>query len=473
MKTPAAILIVDDDRLILQCCNDVLRAEGYAPVLASSGEEGMEAIGKRPFDAIITDLKMQGKDGLDVLRFAKEREPDIPVIILTGYPTLNSAIESVRLGAFDYVCKPLAPDELSLVVTRALENRRLVLENRYLREQSETKELFREILGESDAMREVLGQVERVASTESTVLLNGESGTGKELVARAIHRNSSRKDKQFVVADCATLAPSLLESELFGHVRGAFTGATTSRAGLFEVANSGTLFLDEVANIDLSIQSKLLRVIETYEYKPVGGEAAKTTDVRLIAATNCDLHEKIQAGAFREDLFYRIDVFPIQLPPLRERGGDIVLLAQHFLKHFAARAHKPLPAFSDEALHALQGHSWPGNVRELRNVVERIVIMTDGQIVDDAHLAPQPAGASGSPLRVVPRTAHELNEAKKVAKRQAVEELERSFVIEALRAADGNVTQAARDAGMQRTYLQALMKKHGVRAEEAAQHDMC
>lgn len=464
MTTPARILIVDDDRLILESCRDVLGAEGHVPVLAASGEEGIEAIAKEPFDLVITDLKMQGKDGLDVLRFAKEKRPDVPVVILTGYPTLNSAIESVRLGAFDYVCKPMAPDELLLVVNRALENRRLVLENQYLRQRSEARHLFREIVAESPAMREVLAQVDRVAPTESTVLIVGESGVGKEVIARDIHRKSARRDRQFVVADCATLAPSVLESELFGHVKGAFTGATATRAGLFEVAHGGDLFLDEVANISPETQTKLLRVLESREYRPVGSEVTKTTDVRLIAATNCDLRERLAAGSFREDLFYRLNVFPIRVPSLRERKEDIVPLAQHFLAHFAARANKPVPRFTDEALETLNRHAWPGNVRELKNVIERIVIMTDGLLIERTGLA-QHAVQPTEEGRPVPRTAEELNRAKKAARKEAADALERDFVAEALRESGGNVTRAAERAGMQRTYFQALMKRHGIRPE--------
>jgi len=462
MTTPARILVVDDDRLILESCRDVLEGERHAPVLAASGEEGIETIAEEPFDLIITDLKMPGKDGLDVLRFVKEKRPDIPVVILTGYPALNSAIESVRLGAFDYVCKPMAPDELLLVVNRALENRQLVLENRYLRQQSEARHLFREIIAESPAMREVLAQVDRVAPTDSTVLIVGESGVGKEVIARDIHRKSPRGDRQFVVADCAALAPSVLESELFGHVKGAFTGATATRAGLFEVAHGGDLFLDEIANISLETQTKLLRVLENREYRPVGNEVTKSTDVRLIAATNCDLRERIAAGSFREDLFYRLNVFPIHVPPLRERKEDIVPLARHFLTHFAARANKPAPRFTDEALETLHCHAWPGNVRELKNVVERIVIMTDGLLIDETGLTQRAAQPTGE-APAVPRTAEELNRARKVARKEAADALERDFVAEALRESAGNVTRAAKRTGMQRTYFQALMKRHGIR----------
>ncbi|NQT20950.1 MAG: sigma-54-dependent Fis family transcriptional regulator [Planctomycetes bacterium] len=466
MQTPAAILVIDDDSLILQCCKDVLGGERYRTVLATCGEEGIEYISRGTFDLIVTDLKMRAKDGLEVLRFAKENEPDVPVIILTGYPTLTSAIESVRLGAFDYLCKPVSPDELLLVVNRALQNRRLVLENKYLRQQTESRGFFREIIAHSSPMQEVLRQVELVASTESTVLLIGETGVGKELIARAIHRESPRKDRQFVVADCATLAPALLESELFGHVKGAFTGATARKAGLFEIAHGSTLFLDEVANVSMGTQSKLLRVLESHEYKPVGGETGKRADVRLIAATNADLQENIKAKTFREDLFYRLNVFPLRIPPLRERKEDIVFLAQHFLKHFADRLKKPLPSFTDEALEALKRHPWPGNVRELKNVLERVVIMTSESLIKEADISQQPIPEVALEGQAVPQNAQELKEAKKLAKKEAADEFERAFVIDALKKSAGNVSQAAREVGMQRTYFQALMKRHGISREE-------
>lgn len=466
MERHATILVVDDERLVLQCCEDVLRETGARLVLVESAEEGMAAVESNTFDLVITDLKMEGRDGLDVLRFTKERAPDVPVVILTGYPTLTSAIESVRLGAFDYVCKPVSPDELLVVVDRALENRRLSLENQYLRRETDRRGLFQDIIAQCDPMQEVLRIVRRVAPTDSTVLLVGESGVGKEVIARAIHRGSRRNDRQFVVADCATLAPSVLESELFGHVKGAFTGATVTKAGLFEVADGGTLFLDEVANIPLEIQSKLLRVLETREYKPVGAVNARRADVRLLSASNRDLRDQIKAGAFREDLFYRLNVFPISIPPLRERGEDVARLAEHFLKHFAARSNRPAPTFADDAFEALARHSWPGNVRELRNVIERIIIMTDGPLIRASDVSPEPPSTCGQgpTPACIPRTAEELNAARRATKERATAELERSFLVQALDAANGNISLAARQTGMQRTYLQSLMKRHGIRA---------
>ena len=462
MNALATILVVDDDDLILQSCKDVLQTKQYRPVLASNGEQAIEYIGKEEFDIIITDLKMQEKDGLDVLRFAKEREPNVPVIILTGYPTMASAIEAMRLGAFDFICKPATPDELLMVVNRALENRRLIAENQYLRQHTERKGLFGDIICQSESMQDVLRQVEKVAPTESTVLLIGESGVGKEVVARAIHRNSPRKGRQFVVADCAALAAGVLESELFGHVKGAFTGATASRPGLFEVARGGTLFLDELANIHLETQSKLLRVIENREYKPVGSQSSKSTDARIVAATNCDLEEKVKEGTFRQDLFFRLNVFPIRIPPLRERREDIVPLAKHFLQHFSTISNRAAPHFDDEALEKLKAHSWPGNVRELKNVVEQAVIMAEGPTITDTKVPQQTTLQPGSEAMAVPQTANELNKAKKDARKKAVDKIERSFIIQALQRADGNISRAARETGMQRTYFQVLMKRHGL-----------
>ncbi|MHC5040575.1 MAG: sigma-54 interaction domain-containing protein, partial [Planctomycetota bacterium] len=281
-----------------------------------------------------------------------------------------------------------------------------------------------------------------------------------------IHQGSQRRDKQFVVADCAALAPSILESELFGHVRGAFTGATTNKAGLFQIAHEGTLFLDEVANISPDIQGKLLRVLESNEYKPVGSGMMKKTDVRLIAATNRDLSEMILEGDFREDLFYRLNVFPIQIPPLRERDDDIEYLARHFLKHFASKGNKPVPEFTDKAIEALKRHAWPGNVRELKNVVERIIIMTDGAVIEDTGLVRKALPESDAGPHEIPKTAEALKKAKNLARKHAVQDLECAFILEALKKSKGNVSRAAKQTGMQRTYFQALMKRHGIHAED-------
>ena len=462
MPATARILVVDDDPLILKSCRDVFAEEGFATVIADGGAAGIQEIAKGGFDLIITDLKMPGTDGLEVLRAAQEKEPGTPVIVLTGYPTVASAIESVKAGAFDYVCKPVTPDELLLATNKALEHSRLLLQSRYFRSRAGEDVQLENVIARSRAMIHVLNLAKQVAPTDSTVLLTGDSGTGKELVARAVHACSLRKNGPFVVADCAALAPSVFESELFGHVKGAFTGATQTKAGLFEIADGGSLFLDEISNVPESIQVKLLRVLDSRESKPVGGTTAKRADVRLIAATNRNLEDMVAKGSFREDLFYRLNVFPIYLPPLRERSEDIPLLAGHFLKQFAARADKPIQGFSPEAIQMLLSHAWPGNVRELRNVVERIVILAQAPLVKSAHLPSEIGGPALSLQVVIPNNGEALKEAKRIAQQRVVADIERQFLLAALERNDWNVTKAAADTGLQRTYFQALMRKRGV-----------
>jgi len=456
------ILVVDDDPLILKSCRDVFAEEGYVTVQANGGAAGIESMAKEGFDLIITDLKMPGVDGLDVLHAAQQREPSTPVIVLTGYPTVASAIESVKAGAFDYVCKPVTPDELLLATNKALEHSRLLLQSSYFRSRAGEDVQLENVIARSQTMRDVLDLVKQVAPTDSTVLLTGESGTGKELVARAVHACSSRNGGPLVVADCAALSPSLFESELFGHVKGAFTGATQTKAGLFEIADGGSLFLDEISNVPEAIQVKLLRVLDSRESKPVGGTTSRRADVRLIAATNRELKDMVAKGSFREDLFYRLNVFPVSLPPLRERPEDVPLLANHFLHEFAARADKPIQGFSAEAMQMLLSHPWPGNVRELRNVVERIVILAQTPLVRSAHLPSEIGGPALSLQVVIPDTGEALKEAKRKAQQRVVGDIERQFLLAALERNDWNVTKAAAETGLQRTYFQALMRKRGV-----------
>jgi len=463
MPQRVTILCIDDNPLILRCCRDVYAEEGFTTVEAGTGAEGVEKMGNGHFDVIVTDLKMPGMDGMEVVRAAQEKEPGAPVIVLTGYPSVPTAIESVRAGAFDYVCKPITPDELVLVTRKALDHRRLLLQSRYFRRRAGEEFGIENVIAGSEAMAGVLNQIRQVAPTDSTALLLGESGTGKEVVARAIHACSARKQAQFIVADCASLAPSVFESELFGHVRGAFTGATSAKPGLFEVAHGGTLFLDEIGNVPEEIQVKLLRVLDKHEFKPVGGTASRAADVRLIAATNRDLKGMVDDGSFREDLYYRLNVFPITLPPLRERPEDIPLFANHFLEFFAGRAGKQIDNFSPEAMQILLSQSWPGNVRELRNVVERIVILTEGPTVESLYLPAEESGDLAQAPAPVPHDCKALREMKQKAQERIAAQMERSFLLSALERNAWNVTQAAADTGMQRTYFQALMRKRDVR----------
>ena len=375
---------------------------------------------------------------------------------------IETAVKSMKLGAFDYLPKPFDPDELKLVVKRALERRQLLQENVELRSEVSSKYRFENIIGASPPMQSVYRLIAKCAPTNSTVMLTGESGTGKELIARAIHYNSLRKDKPFVAVDCNSLSENLLESEMFGHVKGAFTGAVVNKKGMFEVAGSGTLFLDEIGNISLTTQAKLLRVIQEREFKAVGETRTQSANFRLLTATNKDLKAMVAEGTFREDLYYRINIFPIQVPSLRERRDDIPQLAFHFLKVFSDELGKKVTEFSEGAMSALMHHDWPGNVRELENTIHRAVILATDKVVRQAHLA----NIIEAPAKLdvdVPRTSDELKRIKKVTREKSVESIEKLFVLEALKRNAWNVTKSAEETGMQRANFQALMKKYDIR----------
>jgi DNA-binding NtrC family response regulator len=464
---PAAkILVIDDEEIVCLSCQRILSEEGYDVYTRLSGPEGLRLIAEEPFDLVIVDLKMPGMDGIEVLQAIKRDYPQIPVIMMTGYATVESAVEAMKSGAFDYLPKPFTPDEVAVVVKKALETRSIMLENIYLRGEIQAKYRFENIIGNSKKMQEIYRLIAKVAPTNSTVLISGESGTGKELIARAIHYNSARKDRQFVPVDCAVLSENLLESELFGHIKGSFTGAIVTKPGLFEVADGGSLFLDEIGNISLAMQSKLLRVIQEREFTPVGGTKLKKVDIRLIAATNQDLQEKIKEGAFREDLFYRLNIVPIQLPPLRERKEDIPLLALHFLRKYCQEMGKNPKALSPASLELLMRYAWPGNVRELENIIERAVIMTDEEVLVPQHF-PFPMRESTEEIPFnLPRTSEELKELKRHLRDKAVEEAERLFVLGALTRNDWNVTRSAKEVGMLRPNFQALMRKYNIRSRD-------
>ena len=375
------ILIVDDEKVMRDSCRRVLSKEDYAVETASSGEIALKMARKVPFDLILLDVKMPGMNGIDALRSFKEQDPDMVVVMITGYPDVETAVKAIKLGAYDYISKPFTPQELRLIVERALEKRSLILENEYLRRQLGSKNQSDPIIGKSKAMQRVFEMVRRVAPTDNTVLIVGESGTGKELIARAIHNLSLRKDKEFVAVDCGALVETLLESELFGHVKGSFTGATQTKHGSLELANGGTFFFDEVANLSLNMQSKLLRVIQEREIKPVGSEKRIPIDLRILAATNQDLRKAIQEKTFREDLYYRLSVFPIRLPSLKKRKEDIPLLVEHFVKKHNKKKGKPAVKVPEETMELLMQYLWPGNIRELENTIERGLILTDNDII--------------------------------------------------------------------------------------------
>jgi DNA-binding NtrC family response regulator len=466
----ARILIVDDEDIVLRSCARILAGDAYEVDTVLDPWEALRRVDEGGCDVLVLDIMMPNIDGLQVLQHVKERHPEIDVIMMTGLSQIQTAVQAMKLGAFDYLPKPFDPDELQLVVDRALERQRLLRENRALKSEAGARYRFENIVGASVPMQAVYRLIAQCAPTQCTVLVTGESGTGKEMVARAIHYNSLRKDQPFVAVDCNTLAENLLESELFGHVKGAFTGAVAAKRGVFELANHGTLFLDELGNIPLAIQAKLLRVLQEHEYKAVGDTRTQRTNVRLVAATNCDLKAMVAEGSFREDLYYRVNVFPIHVPPLRERRDDIPALAFHFLQGFCAELARPVPRISDGAMSLLVNHGWPGNVRELQNVVQRAVILAqDDDMVRQAHLAGILESAPRSELEV-PRTGEELKRVKKIAREKSVEDIEKLFVQETLKRNVWNVTRSAEAAGMQRANFQALMKKYNIRVRDTEAH---
>ena len=461
------ILVIDDEMIVCESCKRILEEDGYEVETALSGREAIDKMKENPFDIVITDLKMPEIDGMEVLKTFRKEYPDTIVIMITGFSTVETAVEAMKLGAFDYIPKPFTPDEVSIVVKKAIERKNLLLENIYLRQELQEKYGFHNIVGKSKKMQEIYRIIAKVAPTDSTVLIYGQSGTGKEIIARAIHFNSPRREKQFVPVDCAVLSENLLESELFGHVRGSFTGAITTKPGLFEVADGGTVFLDEVGNISLAIQAKLLRVLQEREFTPVGGTKTKKVDIRLIAATNKDLEKMIKEETFREDLYYRLNIVPVYLPPLKDRQEDIPLLSVHFLKKYAEEMGKAVKGFTPEAMEKLMKYPWPGNVRELENVIERTIVMIENdEMVRVEHLILPGQQEKEGLSEHIPMTSEELKEIKKQIREKAVEEVEKAFVLSALERHNWNVTRAAEEVGMLRPNFQALMRKYNLRARE-------
>jgi two-component system, NtrC family, response regulator PilR len=377
----ARILVVDDEKSMRDLLSITLEKEGYEVLTAAGGEPAIESLHRDPVDVVITDLKMPKVDGLQVLRAAKEISPDTAVIVITAVASTETAVEAMKLGAYDYITKPFKLDEVNLIVRNALERKRLRDENLYLRRQLETQHRFENIIGKSSRIAEVFDTIRKISDSPSTAMITGESGTGKELVARAIHFNSFRRDRPFVSVNCGAIPEGLMESELFGHVRGAFTGAIANKVGLFSAAESGTLFLDEITEIPPLLQVKLLRAIQLREIRRVGDTKDLKTDVRLIAASNRDLEGAVEEGVLREDLFYRLNVIPIQLPPLRERREDIPLLVAHFLQKFGKDLAKDVRGVTPEAMAVLERYHWPGNIRELENVLERAIVLGAGEML--------------------------------------------------------------------------------------------
>ncbi len=380
------ILVIDDEESMRDSCRQALSREASRVEVAGDGRTGLEILDKEAFDLVILDLKMPGLSGMEVLNIIKEKYPEIAVVVITGYATVESAVEAMKCGAYDFLPKPFTPDSLRTIVGRALERKELALENILLRSELQANTGSEVIIGQSEPMKEIEEIVRKVSPTDTTVLISGESGTGKELMARAIHRHSNRKDKPFVVVDCGSLVESLFESELFGHVKGSFTGAEATKYGRLELANGGTVFFDEIGNISLSVQTKLLRVLQEREITKVGSSQVIKVNVRVIAATNRNLQQATQEETFREDLFYRLSVVPITLPPLRERRDDIPPLANYFLKKYNQKRKKNIRAISPRAMRALVEYNWPGNVRELENAIERAVVLTENDTIEPSDL---------------------------------------------------------------------------------------
>ncbi|MCE5242729.1 MAG: sigma-54 dependent transcriptional regulator [Syntrophobacteraceae bacterium] len=444
------ILVVDDDRGLLTLMKARLLAAGYRVTLATGGEEALAGAQSEIYSAAILDLKMEGMDGITLLERLLAVQPNLPTIILTAYGTIANAVEATKKGAYDFLTKPFDAKDLLYRLDKALEMGRLRTEVDRLRTLVRDRYHFDSIVASSEKMQDVLRQVAQIAPTDSTVCLYGESGTGKELIAKAIHMNGARSKGSFVAINCGAIPEGLLESELFGHMKGAFTGASHQKKGLLQQAEGGTLFLDEIAELPMSLQVKFLRVLQEREFYPVGGVKPVRVDIRLVAATNRDLWKAIGEGRFREDLYYRIHVIPFHLPPLRERTEDIPLLAVHFLQNFSREMGKSIRGFSPEAMQRLMLYRWPGNVRELSNVVERAVALTpEGDITPEQLLIGQESTPAAARPGLMP-----LNDAR--------DEFERAYLVQVLTASRGNVSRAATIAGRYRAEFYKMLKKHGL-----------
>jgi len=458
MEHAARILLVDDEPGSRESLSLLLGHEGYLVDTASDGEKAIRLFSKNKYDVIITDLFLPGASGIDILKHVKEHPLPCSVILITGNATAETAVEAMKEGAFDYIIKPVNFEKLKVLVEKAVEKTRLVAENIYLRQQLRGKYKFDNIIGNSPAIQPVFSRMEKILHTDSTVLILGESGTGKELVARAIHFNGSRKEKPFIAINCGAIPAELLESELFGHVRGSFTGAVADKPGKFELANHGTIFLDEIGTMPLHLQMKLLRVLQEQEVERVGSIRKTKLDVRVISATNSDLDERVRRAEFREDLFYRLNVIPIHLPPLRERHEDIALLARHFLRKICADMRHPICELTPDALIAMESYKWPGNVREMENVIERVVALTDGNVIDRQDLPPQIAGTLNErgllPALHIPEEGLDLTE--------TMAHLERHLIQQAMERSQSIKARAASLLNINRTTLVEKIKRYGM-----------
>lgn len=452
MKQLATLLLVDDDRQVLASMADWLRDQGYETDTATNLSEGRAAVDHKPYDLVLVDILLGEEDGFDLLNHCRQNHPDMDVIMITGYGTVDSAVEAIRLGAFDFLTKPLIDEELLMAIERALNQQKVLEENKTLKAQLDLRFGMENIVGHDHRMLKMFDVIDSIADTRATVLITGESGTGKSLVARAIHRHSSRRDRPFVEVACGALPETLLESELFGHVAGSFTGATGDRLGKFMQADEGTIFLDEISTASPAMQVKLLRVLQELEFEPVGGTKTHHVDTRVILATNDDLGRMVEDGRFRQDLFYRINVINIELPPLRDRISDIPMLAEHFLQGVCEDSGKQVRGFTEDAMNSLRRYRWPGNVRELQNVIERAVLLGKGGAIGIEDL---PAAlASGTNITAESIIGRSL--------KQAMEEPERQIIREVLEANNWNRNVTAENLGINRTTLYKKMKRLGL-----------
>ena len=445
------ILIVDDEEGMRRLLSRVLTREGYETSAVGSGAEALRLVASERFDLVVTDIKMPEMDGLQLLAELKEYEPSLPIIVITAYGTIENAVQALRSGAYDYIAKPFENDEIKLTVAKAFERERLLAENRYLHAELEGRYDFSGIVGGSLAMQQVYDMASSVAVSNANVLITGESGTGKELLARSIHYSSLRKEKPFVVLNCAAISEGVLESELFGHEKGAFSGALDTRKGRFERADQGTLFIDEVAEMSMAAQVKLLRVIQEHEFERVGGNKTISVDVRIVAATNKKLEEQVKNGNFREDLYYRLNVVNINVPPLRSRREDVEPLSRFFLEKYTSETGKKITDLSPRALSCLLAHDWPGNVRELQNAIERAVVLSKGSVLTPRDF-PQGMQGDDQICLQIPEKGGSLTD--------ILEDLERQLIIQTLQREDGSQTRAAETLGIKRTTLRYKMEKY-------------
>jgi two-component system, NtrC family, response regulator AtoC len=448
------ILLVDDEQNTREALSIALRREGYNIIPASNGGEGMKLLEKEPVDLIITDLMMPGVTGMDLLDFARKNRPEVMVIMITGHASVETAITAMKNGAFDYITKPIKLDEVKIIIHQATDKRNLLLENISLKKELKGKYTFDNIIGTSRPMQDIFSIMERVVNSDSTVLITGDSGTGKELVAKALHYNGPRKENPFVAINCAAIPSELLESELFGHVKGSFTGAVANKPGKFEQANSGTMFLDEIGSMTMALQGKLLRVLQEKEIERVGGAKPMKVDVRIISATNTDLEKAVKKGLFRDDLFYRLNVIPIHLPSLRDRAEDIPMLAAHFIGKYNEKMKKGIKGLASGVMDYLVAYEWPGNIRELENVIERAVTLTDGEYIQENALPQSILGVAGQEFYSVPQIPDKGTDLEK-----ELEGFEAAMIRMALKKTGGIKTKAAELLNLKRTTLIEKMRR--------------